>query len=51
VEGFDANKGKTGLNGRHGDTTGRIDMKPGITLIGSLRSTDGEQFAIGRAMT
>jgi len=49
--GFDANKGKTGVNGRHREMTGRIDIKHGNTLIGSLRSTDGEPFAKDSAMT
>ena len=37
-----------GLDGRHRDTTGRIDKKHGNTRIGSLRKTYGEHFAKGR---
>jgi hypothetical protein len=37
-----------GLDGRHRDTTGRIDKKHGNTRVGSLRRTYGEHFAIGR---
>ena len=37
-----------GLDGRHRDTTGRIDRKHGNTRIGSLRKTYGEHFATGR---
>jgi hypothetical protein len=36
------------LDGRHRDTTGRIDKKHGNTRIGSLRKTYGEHFAKGR---
>jgi len=39
---------KQGLDGRHRDTTGRIDKKHGNTRIGSLRKTYGEHFAKGR---
>jgi hypothetical protein len=39
---------KRGLDGRHRDTTGRIDKKHGNTRIGSLRKTYGEHFAKGR---
>jgi hypothetical protein len=39
---------KKGLDGRHRDTTGRIDKKHGNTRIGSLRKTYGEHFAKGR---
>jgi hypothetical protein len=38
---------KKGLDGRHRDTTGRIDKKHGNTLVGSLRKTYGEHFAAG----
>jgi hypothetical protein len=44
-------KGKAsakGLDGRHRDTTGRIDKKHGNTQVGSLRKTYGEHFAAGR---
>jgi hypothetical protein len=42
-------KGKAkGLDGRHRDTTGRIDRKHGNTQVGSLRKTYGEHFAAGR---
>jgi hypothetical protein len=36
------------LDGRHRDTTGRIDRKHGNTRLGSLRKTYGEHFAAGR---
>jgi hypothetical protein len=39
---------KKGLDGRHRDTTGRIDRKHGNTRVGSLRKTYGEHFAKGR---
>lgn len=39
---------RKGLDGRHRDTTGRIDKKHGNTRIGSLRKTYGEHFAKGR---
>jgi hypothetical protein len=39
---------KRGLDGRHRDTTGRIDKKHGNTRVGSLRKTYGEHFAKGR---
>jgi hypothetical protein len=39
---------KKGLDGRHRDTTGRIDRKHGNTRISSLRKTYGEHFAKGR---
>jgi len=39
---------KKGLDGRHRDTTGRIDKKHGNTRIGTLRKTYGEHFAKGR---
>jgi hypothetical protein len=44
-------KGKAkakGLDGRHRDTTGRVDKKHGNTQVGSLRKTYGEHFAAGR---
>jgi hypothetical protein len=39
---------RKGLDGRHRDTTGRIDRKHGNTRVGSLRKTYGEHFAKGR---
>jgi hypothetical protein len=39
---------KWGLDGRHRDTTGRIDKKHGNTRVGSLRKTYGGHFAKGR---
>jgi hypothetical protein len=36
---------RKGLDGRHRDTTGRIDKKHGSTRIGSLCTTYGEHFA------
>jgi len=39
---------KRGLDGRHRDTTGRIDRKHGNTRVGALRKTYGEHFAKGR---
>jgi hypothetical protein len=39
---------KKGLDGRHRDTTGRIDKKHGNTRVASLRKTYGEHFAEGR---
>ena len=39
---------RKGLDGRHRDTTGRIDKKHGNTRVGSLRKTYGEHFAKGR---
>jgi len=39
---------KKGLDGRHRDTTGRIDKKHGNARVGSLRKTYGERFAKGR---
>jgi len=42
-----AKKGK-GLDGRHRDTSGRIDKKHGNTRIGTLRKTYGDHFAKGR---
>ncbi len=39
---------KKGLDGRHRDTTGRIDKKHGNTRVASLRKTYGEHFAAGR---
>jgi hypothetical protein len=39
---------KKSLDGRHRDTTGRIDKKHGNTRVGSLRKTYGEHFARGR---
>ena len=39
---------KKGLDGRHRDTTGRIDKKHGNTRVGSLRKTYGDHFAKGR---
>jgi len=36
-----------GLDGRHRDTTGRIDKKHGNTRIGSLCKIYGEHFAKG----
>jgi hypothetical protein len=38
---------KKGLDGRHRDTTGRIDKKHGNTRIKALRKTYGEHFAKG----
>ena len=43
-----ARASKKGLDGRHRDTTGRIDKKHGNTRIGSLRKTYGDHFAKGR---
>jgi hypothetical protein len=43
-----AKKSKKGLDGRHRDTTGRIDKKHGNTRIKSLRKTYGAHFAEGR---
>jgi len=43
-----ANKKTKGLDGRHRDTTGRIDNKHGNTRVGALRKTYGEHFAKGR---
>jgi hypothetical protein len=40
-------RGKS-LDGRHRDTTGRIDKKHGNTRVGSLRKTYGAHFAKGR---
>jgi len=42
-----AKKAKS-LDGRHRDTTGRIDRKHGNSRIGSLRKSHGEHFAKGR---
>jgi hypothetical protein len=42
-----AKKGN-GLDGRHRDTTGRIDKKHGNTRVAALRKTYGEHFAQGR---
>jgi hypothetical protein len=39
---------KKGLDGRHRDTTGRIDKKHGNTRVAALRKTYGEHFAPGR---
>jgi hypothetical protein len=39
---------KKGLDGRHRDTTGRIDKKHGNTRVKALRKTYGEHFAMGR---
>ncbi len=39
---------RNGLDGRHRDTTGRIDKKHDNTRIGSLRKTCGDYFAEGR---
>jgi hypothetical protein len=39
---------RKGLDGRHRDTTGRIDKKHGNARVGSLRKTYGEHFAKGR---
>jgi len=39
---------KKALDGRHRDTTGRIDKKHGNTRIEALRKTYGEHFAVGR---
>lgn len=36
-----------GLDGRHRDTDGRIDLKHSNTLVGTLRKTYGEDFAPG----
>jgi len=46
-EGQMAKKAKS-LDGRHRDTTGRIDRKHGNSRVGSLRRTYGEHFAKGR---
>jgi hypothetical protein len=35
------------LDGRHRDTTGRIDKKHGNTRVKALRKTYGEHFAKG----
>jgi hypothetical protein len=43
-----AKKTKKGLDGRHRDTTGRIDKKHGNTRVKALRKTYGEHFAKGR---
>ena len=43
-----AKKGRKGLDGRHRDTSGRIDKKHGNTRVGALRKTYGEHFAKGR---
>ena len=43
-----AKKKAKGLDGRHRDTTGRIDKKHGNTRVGALRKTYGEHFAKGR---
>src|ERR1700722_19680064 len=43
-----AKKTKQGLDGRHRDTTGRIDKKHGNTRVKALRKTYGEHFAKGR---
>jgi hypothetical protein len=34
-----------GLDGRHRDTTGRIDKKHGNTRVGSLRKAYGEHLS------
>lgn len=39
---------RKGLDGRHRDTTGRIDRKRRNTRIDSLRKAYGEHFAKGR---
>jgi hypothetical protein len=39
---------KKGLDGRHRDTTGRIDKKHGNARVGTFRKTYGEHFAKGR---
>jgi hypothetical protein len=41
-------KTKKSLDGRHRDTTGRIDKKHGNTRVKALRKTYGEHFAKGR---
>jgi hypothetical protein len=41
-------KAKKSLDGRHRDTTGRIDKKHGNTRVKALRKTYGEHFAKGR---
>jgi hypothetical protein len=38
---------KKGLDGRHRDTTGRIDKKHGNTRVKALRKTYGDHFAKG----
>jgi hypothetical protein len=43
-----AKKTKKSLDGRHRDTTGRIDKKHGNTRVKALRKTYGEHFAKGR---
>ncbi len=43
-----AKKTKKSLDGRHRDTTGRIDKKHGNARVKSLRKTYGEHFAKGR---
>jgi hypothetical protein len=45
---WSAKMAKRGLDGRHRDTTGRIDKKHGNTRVASLRKTYGEHFAKGR---
>jgi hypothetical protein len=42
-----AKKAKKALDGRHRDTTGRIDKKRGNTRVKALRKTYGEHFAKG----
>jgi hypothetical protein len=39
---------KKSLDGRHRDTTGRIDKKHGNTRVKALRKTYGAHFANGR---
>ena len=41
-------KAKKSLDGRHRDTTGRIDKKHGNTRVKALRKTYGDHFAKGR---
>ena len=42
---------KKRLDGRHRDSTGRIDKKHGNTRVKALRKTYGEHFAKGVAAT
>jgi len=41
-------KGRTGLDKRHRDKSGRIEKKHGNTTVGSLRKEYGASFAKGR---
>lgn len=40
-------KKKTGLDGRHRDTTGQTSKKKGNTRVDTLRKTYGDSFAAG----